>query len=69
MSHSRGLPQSKEALLKSYTTRLKDDVKSMLENFEGKTLLSCIYMVNKIVRNFSIWRIGCRKFISKEAGV
>ena len=34
MSHSRGLPQSKEALLKSYTTRLKDDVKSMLANFE-----------------------------------
>ncbi|XP_077299340.1 mediator complex subunit 22 [Arctopsyche grandis] len=30
----RSLPQSKEALLKSYTTRLKDDVKSMLENFE-----------------------------------
>lgn len=28
--------QSKEALLKSYNTRLKDDVKSMLENFEGK---------------------------------
>jgi mediator of RNA polymerase II transcription subunit 22 len=34
MPHSRGLPQSKEALLKSYTTRLKDDVKSTLENFE-----------------------------------
>lgn len=32
----RNLPQSKEALLKSYNTRLKDDVKSMLENFEGK---------------------------------
>ncbi|KAG8233795.1 hypothetical protein J437_LFUL008015 [Ladona fulva] len=34
MTHQRSLPQSKEALLKSYTTRLKDDVKSMLENFE-----------------------------------
>lgn len=31
-------PQSKEALLKSYNTRLKDDVKSMLENFEGDFL-------------------------------
>ncbi|CAD7087476.1 unnamed protein product [Hermetia illucens] len=31
---SRALPQSKEALLKSYNTRLKDDVKSMLDNFE-----------------------------------
>ncbi|TGZ49593.1 Mediator of RNA polymerase II transcription subunit 22 [Temnothorax longispinosus] len=35
MATQRALPQSKEALLKSYTTRLKDDVKSMLENFEG----------------------------------
>lgn len=35
MSVPRSLPQSKEALLKSYRTRLKDDVKSMLENFEG----------------------------------
>lgn len=35
MTTQRALPQSKEALLKSYMTRLKDDVKSMLENFEG----------------------------------
>lgn len=35
MTAQRALPQSKEALLKSYTTRLKEDVKSMLENFEG----------------------------------
>ncbi|XP_008549972.1 mediator of RNA polymerase II transcription subunit 22-like [Microplitis mediator] len=34
MSSVRTLPQSKEALLKSYTIRLKDDIKSMLENFE-----------------------------------
>ncbi|KAL5276387.1 MED22 family protein [Megaselia abdita] len=32
---SKALPQSKEVLLKSYNTRLKDDVKSMLENFDG----------------------------------
>jgi len=55
MSHTRGLPQSKEALLKSYTTRLKDDVKSMLENFEGKLLLSCIYTVNKFVHKVKIF--------------
>ena len=30
---SRGLTQSKEALLKSYTMRLKDDIKAMLDNF------------------------------------
>jgi len=28
------MAQSKDSLLKSYNTRLKDDVKSMLENFE-----------------------------------
>ncbi|KAH3792842.1 mediator of RNA polymerase II transcription subunit 22-like [Dreissena polymorpha] len=32
-SAQRSIPQSKEALLKSYTIRLKDDVKSMLDNF------------------------------------
>lgn len=42
MSGQRALPQSKEALLKSYQTRLKDDVKSILENFEGK-LFAFIY--------------------------
>ncbi|CAH1786528.1 unnamed protein product [Owenia fusiformis] len=29
----RALPQSKEALLKSYTKRLKDDIKSMTDNY------------------------------------
>ncbi|KAK3088599.1 hypothetical protein FSP39_021146 [Pinctada imbricata] len=33
MSQSRVLPQSKEALLKSYNKKLKDDIKSMLDNF------------------------------------
>lgn len=36
MSGQRNLTHSKEALLKLYRSRLKDDVKSMLENFEGK---------------------------------
>ena len=35
MAHQRALPQSKEALLKSYNKRLKDDVKSLLDNFTG----------------------------------
>ncbi|CAB0044715.1 unnamed protein product [Trichogramma brassicae] len=34
MSSTRTPTQSKEALLKSYSTRLKEDIKSMLENFE-----------------------------------
>lgn len=45
------MAQSKDSLLKSYNTRLKDDVKSMLENFEGNLkinfnplfLVTCIY--------------------------
>lgn len=55
MSGPRTLPQSKEALLKSYRTRLKDDVKSMLENFEGNRrpfhLLKIIYtIISEIVK-------------------
>ncbi|XP_043469745.1 mediator of RNA polymerase II transcription subunit 22 [Leptopilina heterotoma] len=34
MTTQRAYPQSKEALLKSYMTRLKDDVKSILVNYE-----------------------------------
>ena len=44
MATQRGVPQSKEALLKSYTSRLKDDVKSMLENFEGEFLTSKFFV-------------------------
>ncbi|XP_069121501.1 mediator of RNA polymerase II transcription subunit 22-like [Argopecten irradians] len=33
MASQRALPQSKEALLKSYNKNLKDDIKSMLDNF------------------------------------
>lgn len=31
----RPLPQGKEALLKAYNKRLKDNVKSMVDNFGG----------------------------------
>ncbi|XP_064459017.1 mediator of RNA polymerase II transcription subunit 22-like [Ornithodoros turicata] len=33
MAQQKGLTQSKEALLKSYNKRLKDDIKSMVDNF------------------------------------
>lgn len=50
MSVPRALPQSKEALLKSYRTRLKDDVKSMVENFEGKIFgYIIIYSLNYLI--------------------
>lgn len=38
------MAQSKDSLLKSYNTRLKDDVKSMLENFEGHLNYSLIHV-------------------------
>ena len=33
MAQQRATPQSKEALLKSYQKQLKDDIRSMLDNF------------------------------------
>lgn len=33
MAQQRALPQSKETLLQSYNKRLKDDVKSIMDNF------------------------------------
>lgn len=33
MAQPRVLPQSKETLLQSYNKRLKDDVKSIMDNF------------------------------------
>nr|KAF6314952.1 mediator complex subunit 22 [Myotis myotis] len=33
MAQQRALPQSKETLLQSYNKRLKDDIKSMMDNF------------------------------------
>ncbi|KAM5146639.1 mediator of RNA polymerase II transcription subunit 22 isoform 1-T1 [Mantella aurantiaca] len=33
MSQQRALPQSKETLLQSYNKRLKDDIKSIMDNF------------------------------------
>lgn len=40
---SRILPQSNETLLKSYTKRLKDDVKSILDNFTEIVKSSKVY--------------------------
>lgn len=40
MSTQRNLTQSKEALLKSYQVKLKEDVKCMLENYEGMCSMS-----------------------------
>lgn len=40
MAQQRNLPQSKDVLLKSYNTRLKEDCKIMLENYFGNTQLT-----------------------------
>ncbi|XP_013395678.1 mediator of RNA polymerase II transcription subunit 22 [Lingula anatina] len=46
----RALPQSKEALLKSYQKRLKDDIKSMVENFMEMIKSARIEETNQISR-------------------
>lgn len=38
MAQAAKQPQGREALLKSYNKRLKDDVKSILDNFMGELL-------------------------------
>ncbi len=45
----RALPQSKEALLKSYNKRLKDDVKSLLDNFSGKNVSFKVVIGKKLI--------------------
>lgn len=46
---SRILPQSKETLLKSYTKRLKDDVKSILDNFTEIVKSSKVHKPNPCI--------------------
>lgn len=55
MAAQRALPQSKEALLKSYTTRLKEDVKSMLENFEGMLYITSLFARYIIIRESMVF--------------
>lgn len=47
---SRILPQSKETLLKSYTKRLKDDVKSILDNFTEIVKSSKVHFTLAVMR-------------------
>lgn len=46
----RAIPQSKEALLKSYTLRLKEDVKSMLDNYTEVIKLARVEEESQISR-------------------
>lgn len=61
----RALPQNKEALLKSYNKRLKDDVKSLLDNLTGYTPyydthgIAFIYIFS-IFRNYEACQGGRR---------
>lgn len=48
MATNRVNPQSKEALLKSYNIRLKEDVRSMLENFEGNNPALVVFFLDLI---------------------
>ncbi|XP_070581937.1 mediator of RNA polymerase II transcription subunit 22-like [Ptychodera flava] len=46
----RAIPQSKDTLLKSYNKRLKDDVKSMLDNFTSIVKLAKIEEETQVSR-------------------
>ena len=52
MSQQRILPQSKEALLKSYQKRLKDDIKSMVDNYTEIMKLAKVRFLLKLLYNF-----------------
>lgn len=56
MSQARGLPQSKEALLKSYNKKLKDDIQSMLVNFEEIIKLArvCVPVLSQLPKKVKI---------------
>ena len=44
-SNQRNISQSKEALLKSYQKRLKDDIRSMVDNFAEILRLAKVFIV------------------------
>ena len=48
-SGQRAIPQSKEALLKSYQKRLKDDIKSMIEHYTEIVKLGRVCMFSQVV--------------------
>ena len=55
---NRILPQSKETLLKSYTKRLKDDVKSILDNFTEIVKSSKVINLTEIWGLQPAWRLS-----------
>lgn len=55
---NRILPQSKETLLKSYTKRLKDDVKSILDNFTEIVKSSKVINLTEIWGLKPAWRLS-----------
>ena len=55
---NRILPQSKETLLKSYTKRLKDDVKSILDNFTEIVKSSKVTNLTEIWGLKPAWRLS-----------
>lgn len=62
MAQQRALPQSKETLLQSYNKRLKDDIKSIMDNFTeiiktAKVRGSCSEAVGE-GRNWFSWGLG-----------
>lgn len=62
MAQQRALPQSKETLLQSYNKRLKDDIKSIMDNFTE------IIKTAKVRGGFSEAMGECRNWFSQGSG-
>ncbi|XP_064077732.1 mediator of RNA polymerase II transcription subunit 22-like [Macrobrachium nipponense] len=58
MAQSGKQPQGREALLKSYNKRLKDDVKSILDNFTEIVKLGLVEDENQVTRMTQVEEIN-----------
>lgn len=55
MSQAKALPQSKDVLLKQYQKRLKDDIRSMVDNY-----MEIIKSAKVSITSMPIW-VSCER--------
>lgn len=62
MATQRVLPQSKETLLQSYNKRLKDDIKSILENFTEIIKTAKVCRANALPTAIVFFKLCCVRY-------
>lgn len=62
MATQRVLPQSKETLLQSYNKRLKDDIKSILENFTEIIKTAKVCRANALSTAIVFFKLCCVRY-------